>query len=65
MTEKTRWKIAHLLNRSRRLCWADLVTWALGWHGIRECAVSNLCHQGRDETGSCYCGKLRAEGEQR
>lgn len=27
----TRWKIASLLNRRRRFCWADLVDYVLSW----------------------------------
>lgn len=63
---KWRWDLAAYLNRSRRFCWANLVTWALGWHkgrgALREtmtgsrCAAESLTHRDR----SCYCGKFCA-----
>lgn len=58
---RARWKVARTLNRSARYCWADLVTWALGWTRLVDAKTGVRC---RDESathrdGSCYCGKFR------
>jgi hypothetical protein len=62
MSERIRWKIAAALDRFTSLCWADLVTWALGWHPIREVRSNRrgLCQNDLARNGACYCGKLRA-----
>jgi hypothetical protein len=59
-----RWQVAYLLNRLPNQCWADLVTWALGWHkGEKRTPWSpmRMCRRDMAETGTCYCGKIRAE----
>lgn len=55
--KRLRWWLIHQLDRSRRYCWADLVTWALRYTDeplpVREgarCAA---------ETPECWCGKFR------
>lgn len=57
---KTRWRIARLLNHTNR-CWADLVTWALGWHGLREVSSEARCvqHSLTERSRRCYCGKYQ------
>ena len=69
MTERTRWWIASQLNRLRGQCWADLVTWALGWHKKDPyltraerspwSPVTRTCRLDLAANGACYCGKLR------
>jgi hypothetical protein len=59
MSEKTRWRVAHWLDKLPGFCWADLVTWALGWHGIRQTRVSAACDADLARNGVCYCGKRR------
>ena len=65
--ERARWPIARLLNRSRRTCWADLVSWVLTTRGtpvtyrITGCFTAAPCRlealEHRDR--ACYCGKFR------
>jgi hypothetical protein len=61
-----RWRLADLLNRSKRTCWASIVMWAQrdrkrDENGIStvfdgpQCALEGETH--RDST--CYCGKFR------
>lgn len=65
--ERLRWRIAYLLDRSPRFCWADLVSWAMGgWapeDGIRNFVAatdSRTCQvEGAAPGGCCYCGKFR------
>ena len=64
--ERLRWRLAYLLNRLPNQCWADLVTWALGWReGNRNPLpwrpISEACCKDFAANGSaCYCGKLQA-----
>lgn len=57
---RARWRIAYLLDRSSRFCWADIVSWALRSDGSTpfpsssDCRAESLTH--RDRT--CYCGKF-------
>lgn len=54
------YKIAYLLDKSERTCWAELATWPLGMNGIGSCFDGEHCrwesktHQHR----VCYCGKF-------
>lgn len=61
--ERARWRIAYLLNWLPGQCWADLATWALGWHkGEKRLPWSpagSVCRADVARTGNCYCGKLR------
>jgi hypothetical protein len=65
-----RWRIVYLLDRSPRMCWAELVGWPMGsrrlilWRrsdrediplGSGACRAESMMH--RD--CSCYCGKFR------
>lgn len=67
MAERMRWRIAALLNLLPGQCWADLVTWALGWHkGERGTGrrwpwqpAGDACRRDLAANGTCYCGKLR------
>lgn len=62
-----RWKVAGQLNRLRRVCWVDLVTWCLHWSPKDDTLRmvfergSDRCSSGAefDRCGSCYCGKFR------
>lgn len=68
--ERTRWRIADLLNRLPGQCWADLATWALYGPepGRRWPWAPNTpgCREDAARTGCCYCGKLTdPEGEKR
>lgn len=57
-----RWKVAYLLNRSRRTCWTDLVGWALRDTDLRECLIDDACRADFAASGhSCYCGKLTSD----
>ena len=68
--KRWRWHLADLLNRSRRFCWADLVTWVMRTHegeeGYRLRDATNAprrCGQGSDyeRNGCCYCGKFMTD----
>lgn len=61
VAERFRWKIAHHLDRSRRFCWADLVTWAMGWHGFRQAVDRAPQCQREASCGGCYCNKFSDE----
>lgn len=67
MVKKLRWKIAYLVNRSKRSCWADLVSWALDPkdHSLRT--SSRRCRFGDDtkRNGACYCGRFGVDGLER
>ena len=54
-----RWRLAYLLNRSRRWCWYRLVAWVMYRGPVRDLANAHnvtACHV---RVGSCYCGKFR------
>lgn len=56
-----RWRLALLLNRSDRMCWADLVSWATGSRFYRwpwQARRTPMCARDAVENGRCYCGKL-------
>lgn len=63
---RIRWWVAKQLDcRSRRTCWADLVSFALGdrrspWQPIRP-----ECRRDAAANGYCYCGKVMADGTTR
>lgn len=67
VSKRFKYRIASLLDRSPRYCWASLVckaefdnrdsTW-------RECKVDWTCRSDLDRNGVCYCGKFR-NGEMR
>lgn len=61
-----RWRIATLLDRSRRTCWTSLVIWALRWEGetVRSTFGGRGCERSKVD-GSCYCGKFRDETNER
>lgn len=63
MTEKMRWRIAHLLDRLPWTCWTNLVTWALGWNPLREIGQTDMCRRDAAESGDgcCYCSKISAK----
>lgn len=64
-TERLRWRIVRLLDRLQGQCWADLVGWAL--EGPKRDNImpwqpqGYSCRRDFDNTGACYCGKLRQE----
>lgn len=70
--ERLRWRVASVLNRSRRTCWADLVSWAMATrreqrskrrrHPLREVVGTSTCRRDAAEIGACYCGKFRDGG---
>lgn len=68
MRKWLRWRIAALLNRSPRQCWADLVSWALDPPGPRfygrwpSQPRTAACTKDAIRNGRCYCGKLTADG---
>lgn len=62
-----RWKVAGVLNRLPRTCWANLVGWALADRGQKLIDLSGnqedvrqdwMCRSAND-TGRCYCSKLK------
>lgn len=61
---RVRWFIADRLDRLPGFCWANLVTWALGWHTMRERGVrqDSVCRADFAANGVCYCGKLKRGG---
>lgn len=61
-SEKWRWKIANLLDRSKRVCWSDLVDWAaFGLSSLRREIEDGAgkCRAEARKCGECYCGKFR------
>jgi hypothetical protein len=64
-SERLRWWIADVLNRSKRTCWADLVTWALDGRNIEGGRLPQpfrsaaQCAAEAKTCGGCYCGKFR------
>lgn len=62
-----RLKIARALDRLMpNACWATLVTWALGYHGMREVDWrGRQCRRDCAERGSCWCCKMhRKDGDE-
>lgn len=59
---RLRWRTAYALNRLPGLCWANLVSWALGSAPLRETPIDSVCRYDIARTGTCYCGKLRTPG---
>jgi hypothetical protein len=59
-----RWKLAAVLDKSSRFCWADLCSWAAfpgpNCQTLRDCMTSDRCAADREADGSCYCGKFLA-----
>ena len=62
MSDKMRWRLAHLLDRLPFTCWASLVSWAMRGHGytLRRCVDQRDCRRDAAEGkfGDCYCGKI-------
>lgn len=65
---KWRWKVASIVNRLPRTCWANLVQWALADRGQKLVDLSGnqedvrqgwLCRRDAETSGVCYCGKLQ------
>jgi hypothetical protein len=53
--ERVRWRVAKLLNRHQRLCWAELGSWAVYGAEMRQRTwLNDRC---LDECGSCWCNK--------
>lgn len=62
MTERLRWRIFSLLNRSQRVCNASTGCWA-AWNDPEQIRggrwrVSAMCRLDADDNGRCWCGKL-------
>lgn len=59
---RVRYSIARLLDRLPGQCWTDLVCWAQygnkrsPWSPVTPSCLADGCR--------CYCGKLRAEGDE-
>lgn len=63
MSARIRDRVARLLDRSPRWCWADLYAWA-HWRSperLSDCRVDSTCRNDQARTGACWCGKLRDE----
>jgi hypothetical protein len=70
--DRWRWAVAHLLDRSSRTCWPDLVSWAMATreeqrkprtrHTLREALGTGTCQRDALESGDCYCGKFTRPG---
>jgi len=56
-----RWRLAILLDRIPGMCWADLVTWALGWRRNPWARRTSACRADEARSGCCYCGKYGPE----
>jgi hypothetical protein len=69
LRERLRWLVAYLLNRSRRVCWTELVVWAMATrdeqrskrkrHPLRAAVGTGACREDAAQTGVCFCGKFR------
>jgi hypothetical protein len=68
LVEKVKWKIADHLDKKPNYCWANLVTWALGWRPWwwlfteegKGWLANQHCRNNPGEGG--YCGKCEALG---
>lgn len=61
LANRLRWRLAYILNRrSRRLCWAELVTWAQGSTRLRDTVTGGQCRRESltNEGHGCWCGKF-------
>lgn len=64
---KWRWRIADILNRLPRTCWANIVFWALGSRSMfdrdnsDDIRRSPMCFSPGQER--CYCGKFASPTE--
>jgi len=56
-----RWRLAILLDRIPGMCWADLVTWALGWRRNPWARRTSVCRADEARNGCCYCGRYGPE----
>lgn len=61
---KWRWDLAWWLNKLPGVCWANLVSWALGHRAIfnrfgdGDIRQDSICRLDADACGRCYCGKI-------
>jgi hypothetical protein len=55
-----RWLLAGLLNRLPWMCWANLVSYALGDRRWPWQPVDAVCRADIERRGACYCGKVPA-----
>lgn len=70
LIERVKWRIAELLNLSRRQCWTDLVSWVLyrwkndpDWRSLNPWSpIGESCRRDAAACGRCYCGKLASDG---
>lgn len=64
MSDRIRWWLISQLGKLPGQCWADLVSWQIGWSYRRRglpWSPNGGCR--RDiYNWSCYCGKLRGDG---
>jgi hypothetical protein len=58
---RIRWRIAGWLDRLPFMCWANLVSWALGSAPLSDTRQDSICRSDMERCGICYCGKLRSE----
>lgn len=59
--ERLKFRIADILARSDRTCWAELCSWALGSQPLIECFNGKTCcHDSKEgQHKICYCGKFK------
>ena len=57
-----RFVVAHLLDRSRRTCWAELVYWAASGDWRANIWQGRECQKDVHSCGGCYCGKFQGGG---
>ncbi|MEU4570811.1 hypothetical protein [Micromonospora sp. NPDC023956] len=59
LTQRLRWRIAHLINRLPGQCWANLVSFALRDRRSPWQPMDSMCRADAARCGACYCGKIR------
>ena len=64
MREKLRWRLWAWLSSRRGICPANAHTMVIYGDLRHDPRISSMCRQDCERNGECWCGKLRAEGEE-
>ena len=60
---EARWNKAAKLNERPDACWANIVSWVLGYSDQDDIFNQGICMNGVGAApGTCYCGKISAPG---
>lgn len=61
--KRLRWRLWGLITGLPGVCPANAHS-VLIWQNWRSVRIDSMCRRGCAETGSCWCGKLRAERDE-